>query len=374
AVYSGADLDAMRAAGELGATDPIGHGTHVAGSAAADDGSPDARTPYAGVAPEAGLLIVRLTRGNSQSIENDDLVRAVGFMFERADAEKKPCVVNLSLGSDFGPHDGSSLWEQALVRNVGPDKPGRVIVAAAGNSGAAPVLPIHQSVHVSPGVRTSVPIDSGDEGGNVSVWINFRQATGMKVGLRGPDEEWIAPLPEGQSAGRNRSSGSDQYNAAVVHGANAPESPIQAGSQAAVIGWQGTWPQGRYDVLLEGEGDVELYLQAVGTKKSRQAAFYGGVREGTINLPADSPTVLAVGATVNRVGWLSKNGQEIRVRAPTFDTAGDIALADATDLVPGALAFFSSAGPNALGVPKPEIAAPVLPIHQSVHVSPGVRT
>lgn len=358
AVYTGADLDGLRAEGKPGSTDPIGHGTHVAGIAAADDGSSERRTPYAGVAPDAGLLIVRLTRGNSQSIENDDLVRAVEFMFERADAEQKPCVINMSLGSDFGPHDGSSLWEQAIVRNVGPDKPGHVLVAAAGNSGAAPVLPIHQSVHVVPGGRTAVPIDSGDEGGTVSVWINFRSATGMKVGLRGPDEEWIAPLSEGQSAGRNRSGQSEQYNAAVVNGASAPESPIQPGSQAAVVGWQGNWPKGRYDILLEGDGDAELYLQAVGATEGRQAAFFGGVREGTINLPADHPSILAVGATINRAGWLSKNGQEISVRAPVFDPAGDIATGDATDLAGSGMAFFSSAGPNALGIPKPEITAP----------------
>lgn len=358
AIYTGAEIDALRETGQPGSSDSIGHGTHVAGIAAADDGSPAARTVYSGVAPEAGLLIVRLTRGTSQSIENDDLVRAVGFMFDRADAEKKPCVVNLSLGSDFGAHDGSSLWEQAIVTHIGSDKPGHVLVAAAGNSGAAPVLPIHQSVHVVAGTRTAVPIDSGDEGGNVSVWINFRNATDMKVGLRGPDEEWIAPLPDGRSGGRNRSGQSEQYNAAVVVGASAPESPIQAGSQAAVVGWQGSWPKGEYQILLEGDGDAELYLQAVGATRSRQAAFLGGMREGTINLPADNPLVLAVGATVNRIGWTSKNGQEVSVRSPLFDTAGDIATGETTGLRVGDVAFFSSAGPNALGVPKPEIAAP----------------
>lgn len=358
AVYTGSDLDKLHAEGNPGSTDIVGHGSHVAGIAAGDGGNPDARTAYAGVAPDAGLLIVRLTRGSSQSIENDDLVRAVHFLFDRADAEKQPCVVNMSLGSDFGPHDGSSLWEQAIVKDIGPDKPGHVLVAAAGNSGAAPVLPIHQSVHVMKNTRTEVPIDSGDEGGNVSIWINFRQATGMRVGLRGPDGEWIAPQADGQAAGHNVSTASLQYNAAVVHGSAAPNSPIEKGSQAAVVGWQGNWPKGRYAIVLEGEGDAELYLQAVSATKGKQAAFLGGIREGTINLPADHPAILAVGATVNRPGWKSKGGQEIRVRAPSFDAAGDFSLDQPSDLGEGDVAFFSSAGPNALGVPKPEIAAP----------------
>ena len=358
AVYTGADLDVLHAQGLFGSTDTVGHGTHVAGIAAGDGGDPSARTKYAGVAPNAGLLIVRLTRGSSYAIENDDLVRAVGFMFDRAAADERPCVVNLSLGSDFGPHDGTSLWEKALLATVGPEHPGRVIVAAAGNSGAAPVLPIHQSVHVNASTPTVVPIDSGDEGGSVSVWINFRNASGMKVGLRGPDETWIEPQSEGRSAGRNRAGTTESYNAAVVNGATAQDSPIQAGSQAAVVGWQGTWPTGRYEIVLEGSGDAELYLQAVGAKAGRQALFYGGSREGTINLPADAATMLSVGATVNRPGWTSNAGQPIRVRAPRFDAAGDLATDQATELGEGDVAYFSSAGPNALGIPKPEIVAP----------------
>lgn len=358
AVYTGADLDALHAEGDPGSTDVVGHGSHVAGIAAGDGGNPDARTAYAGVAPDAGLLIVRLTRGSSQSIENDDLVRAVQFLFNRADAEKLPCVVNMSLGSDFGPHDGSSLWEQAIVRDIGPDKPGHVLVAAAGNSGAAPVLPIHQTVHVVKNTRMVVPIDSGNEGGNVSIWINFRQATDMRVGLNGPDGEWVAPQADGQAAGHNVSDGTMQFNAAVVHGSTAANSPIEKGSQAAVVGWQGNWPKGQYEIVLEGEGDAELYLQAVGATQAKQAVFLGGIREGTVNLPADHPSMLAVGATVNRPGWTSKGGQEVRVRAPTFDAAGDVSLNNPTDLGEGDMAFFSSAGPNALGVPKPEIAAP----------------
>ena len=360
AVYTGSDLDALHAQGQVGSTDVIGHGSHVAGIAAADDGGPDARTPYAGVAPGAGIMAVRLTRGESEAIENDDLVRAVQFLFDRADAEGQPCVVNMSLGSDFGPHDGTSQWERAMVQSVGPDKPGHVLVAAAGNSGAAATLPIHQSVHVVQGGTTVVPVDSGNELGAVSVWINFRNATAMRVGLNGPDGPWIPLQGDGQSGGKNQ-TGTSAYNAAVVNGSTAQQSPIAAGSQAAVVGWQGNWPEGRYEILLEGDGDAELYLQAVGAKQpanATQAAFLGGIREGTINLPADHPTVIAVGATVNHPGWASRDGQEISVRAPTFDTAGDVALKDPSLLAEGDVAFFSSAGPNSLGVPKPEITAP----------------
>ena len=51
-----------------------------------------------------------------------------------------PAVVNLSLGGDFGPHDGTSVLERGLSAFVGDDKPGRVIVVASGNSGGEPAI------------------------------------------------------------------------------------------------------------------------------------------------------------------------------------------------------------------------------------------
>src|SRR5690606_39635623 len=45
----------------------------------------------------------------------------------------RPAVVVLSLSTQAGPHDGSTLFEQALDALAGP---GRIIVAAAGNWGS----------------------------------------------------------------------------------------------------------------------------------------------------------------------------------------------------------------------------------------------
>ena len=63
-------------------SDEIGHGTHVTGIAA----SRGAGGRYPGIAPAADIVFVRVARGRNDSIENDDLVRAVQFMFNRADA------------------------------------------------------------------------------------------------------------------------------------------------------------------------------------------------------------------------------------------------------------------------------------------------
>src|SRR5262249_42825509 len=149
---------------------------------------------YPGIAPKADIVFVRVTRGVSDGIENDDLVTAVNFMFDRATAENRPMVVNMSLGSDFGPHHGTFLLEKAIAAQVGPDHPGHIVVAAAGNSGSIAETPIHQSVRVTPGATMRVPIATGGaDAGGVMVWVTLRQGADLKIGLDGPDGEWIAP-------------------------------------------------------------------------------------------------------------------------------------------------------------------------------------
>ncbi|MBX3259602.1 MAG: S8 family serine peptidase [Labilithrix sp.] len=346
-------------------SDEIGHGTHVAGIAASS-GAKGGR--YAGIAPAADVVFVRVTRGASDGIENDDLVRAVEFMFDRADAERRPMVVNLSLGSDFGPHDGTFLWEQSIASHVGPAHPGHVLIAAAGNSGSITETPIHQSVRVTPGARMRVPIRTGGaESGSVQVWVTLRRGADLKIGLEAPDGEWIAPVEAGRQVGKN----TNDYNAGVIYGSNLENSPIPEGSRGAVVVWQGRWPSGLYSITLEGSGMAELYVQGLGDAglgSERPAAFLNGVREGTINLPATHPQIIGVGCTVNRPRWSSIAGADVGLKVPVLDREGGLPIARAItsqdassthrDLVDGEVCWFSSAGPTASGVPKPEIAAP----------------
>jgi subtilisin family serine protease len=345
-------------------TDEIGHGTHVTGIAAASGNG----TRYPGIAPNADVVFVRVTRSASAGIENDDLVRAVDFMFDRAEASGRPMVVNLSLGSDFGPHDGTFLWEQAVAAHVGPDHPGHVVVAAAGNSGSVVETPIHQSVRVTPGARMSVPLRThGADSGSVQVWVTLRPGADLKIGLDGPDGEWIAPVASGHQNGKNTTD----YNAGVIYGPDHPNSPIPPTSRGAVIVWQGKWPSGTYGITLEGSGMAELYMQGLGDAAlggDRPAIFANGVREGTINLPATHPAIIGVGCTVNRPRWSSIAGADVALKVPVLDAEGGLPITRAItaqdpspshrDLLEGEVCWFSSSGPTAAGVPKPEIAAP----------------
>jgi subtilisin family serine protease len=364
AVYSAQDIDNAIARVPVSGpplrslpipTDAIGHGTHVAGIAAATGATNGGR--YAGSAPKAGIVFVRITRDDSDGIQNDDLVRSVEFMFDRADADKKPIAVNLSLGTDFGSHDGKMLWEEAVASFVGDDKPGHSIIAAAGNSGSIAESPIHQAVYVAKGARMRVPVrTSGADAGSVQVWVALRPGADIKIGLEGPDEEWISPVVEGEQAGRNR----EGYNAGVIFG-QVGDSPVPKGSRGAVVVWSGRWPSGDYAITLEGEGSADLYLQGVGDAGlggAKPAYFRSSVREGTVNLPATHPAIIGVGCTVNRTRFVSSRGAEVVLRVPLLDSTGASPISGVRELIDGEVCWFSSAGPTVIGVPKPEISAP----------------
>jgi subtilisin family serine protease len=117
------------------AADRSGHGTHVAGIAAGNGSGADRcgrELQYVGVAAEADLIIVKIGFGKDVAgvQKHQDYLEAVRYIFLRAAA--RPCVVNLSLGGHWGPHNGAG-WDDAFLRARVTGRSGRAIVASAGN-------------------------------------------------------------------------------------------------------------------------------------------------------------------------------------------------------------------------------------------------
>lgn len=112
-------------------TDQELHGSHVAGIAAGSRFS--ASSKIIGVAPKSKLLLVSpifnfddfITTGHSNILD------AVKYIFDYADSKGKPAVINLSLGHNIGPHDGSAIFDQAINQLSGP---GHIVVTSAGNN------------------------------------------------------------------------------------------------------------------------------------------------------------------------------------------------------------------------------------------------
>jgi minor extracellular serine protease Vpr len=97
------------------------HGTHVAGIAA---GSINV---YTGIAPKSDLVFV------STNIQDDGIADAIEYIKGYAQSQNKPCVINMSLSKEVGPHDGTSLLDVFYDYVI---EDGTILVAAAGNQGA----------------------------------------------------------------------------------------------------------------------------------------------------------------------------------------------------------------------------------------------
>lgn len=102
------------------------HGAHTSGIAVGSGYG----TNFSGVAPASDIILV------ATDMTTTGIVNGIQYIADQAKSENKPCVINLSLGSQVGPHDGTSLTDAALDQLSAP---GTIIVGAAGNSGQSPI-------------------------------------------------------------------------------------------------------------------------------------------------------------------------------------------------------------------------------------------
>lgn len=98
------------------------HGMHTSGIAAGSG----LGTAFEGLASSAELILLPYRRGAA------GLMDGMSYVKDYADADNKPFVFNMSTGSHLGPHDGTSLKNQAITQIVGQ---GAVFVGSAGNNG-----------------------------------------------------------------------------------------------------------------------------------------------------------------------------------------------------------------------------------------------
>jgi subtilisin family serine protease len=107
-----------------------GHGTNSSGIAAGN-GNSTPGNKYRGVAPKADLIVVAFNFNNPSG---SYIVEAVDYIYAKAQALGKPCVINLSIGDYYGSHDGQDLQAQQM-NSLLTAANGRAMTASAGNDG-----------------------------------------------------------------------------------------------------------------------------------------------------------------------------------------------------------------------------------------------
>lgn len=114
--------------------DSIGHGTAVTGIAAGNGRSSNGQN--IGVAPKSSLIIVKLGENGYPSFAlTTQLMRAIKYVIDKAKLLNMPLAINISYGTNDGPHNGQSIFETYIDDMAELWKTS--IIVAAGNEGGA---------------------------------------------------------------------------------------------------------------------------------------------------------------------------------------------------------------------------------------------
>ncbi|HEY3357373.1 MAG TPA: S8 family serine peptidase [Polyangia bacterium] len=347
AVYAREDIDAwlLAADGAAGSLDTYGHGTHVAGIAAGNGratGQDLAAGRYVGVAPEADLVVVKATRDSSNSFADGDIAVGVQFVFDCAARLGRPAVVNLSLGGQGGPHDGSTTLEQSLSALVAGDPAGRAIVVAAGNDGgsemhAAGTLRYGRAARVALEIPAYTPQAGKDEYAYLELW--YPAGSDVSVAVVSPAGRRVGPVGPGARIDQKGPDGQVTIDLAPragdgVHG----DAAISIRKQA-----DHAPPAGRWQIELGGTAlrwDLWLADDTLGDGGSAALASHLDP-DDHLAIPATAEPLIAVASFVSRNRWTNVDGDPIERTS-----------------VPGRASWFSAAGPTADGRLKPDLGAP----------------
>jgi len=340
--------------GSVRQQDTNGHGTAVAGVLAGNGSLTGCSQPayrYVGVAPLANIIEVKT------DFSDAGIIDGVNYIFQKAAALGKDAVVNLSLGSQFGPHDGSDTFATAVSGLTGP---GKIVVASAGND---------QEDHIHGKLTTTSTVVGTDRftftvpsySANLGTFNDYVLITGwydptasFTIRLKGPQAGDTLSCGFGQSKDRQVTSAGKLFianqHALFGYGGTSKGRQFEIeiyDSTAANRPRVGTW---EVDVVANGAGnigkrvDIWIYASQLGAAGAFSSVVLGQDNTTLVGSPADGDSVFAVAAHSTKGSWAScaQGGTCAYVVPPTIN----------------GIASFSCVGPRRDGVQKPEISAP----------------
>lgn len=353
------------------------HGTHTLGTAA---GSYRANGWY-GVATEADLVACGMP---GDSLSDANVANALKYIFDYADRVNKPCVVNMSIGTNEGPNNGTSFMCRTFEALSGP---GRICVLSAGNDGNVPVRFNHRLAGDGDVVTTLMRGKSSgtQHNGYVSMWSDGAAVHRSRlvainrvdnsiayaspwIGLQDEDSVFTL-LSEVEPDFARFFTGEVQFASAMEPQFN------QAG---ACIGdrFHSFWIfdatiSSDYLLGLQYTSSDEVELVGWSTKDDYFDTFgidgmVGGSTQGSISDLATTDSVISVGAYCSRKSYYDSNNELYTYNRCTPDD----------------IAYFSSYGPDESGIERPDLCAPGFAVISSAnryhdsshyqHMPPGV--
>ncbi|MBR6665416.1 MAG: S8 family serine peptidase [Lachnospiraceae bacterium] len=272
--------------------DVSGHGTAVAGIAAAGRIRMEDGGIYQGIAPESQLIVVKLgTPGESDFLGTTEIMRAVTYAVRKGIELRKPVVINLSFGNSYGSHDGGSLVERFLdnAAEIGRT----VICVGAGNEGDS-------GGHFAGDIRNEreVEIAVGEYERTLSIqlWKQFGDVYAIR--LQAPDNTIIS-LSDTVNGGKQEFE-LNETRILVYVGEPKPYSVLQEiyfdmvplGERRYIA--SGIWKLEMVPVRVI-TGKFDCYLPASEARNSR-TGFLRATPEMTLTVPSTTSKIVTVGA------------------------------------------------------------------------------
>ncbi len=336
-----------------------GHGSHVLGSAGGDGshtGNGQPAFQYTGMAPMASLIMVKTT------FFTNTIVDGVNYVFQKAGG--MPAVANLSLGSHFGPHDGTSTFEQSLAALTGL---GKIITKSAGNENNSN-RHAQVAASASPGALARLNnLLSGP--GRIGIDGYYDQADNISVSLQTPNGTLLGPVAKGgvlltTVAGQGRFY---IENGVTPTNSGDNEIFIQIDNLGGPNPAAGNYSLRFIAVSTPTGGEVDLWrfahtIPPLPGMPSDSFFNIGQQNDELVSEPGNHDSLCVVAAWTTKRTWTSIDGMNYLFTGATL---------------PGTLAPFSSPGPTRDGRQKPDVAAPGTAIvsvrskDSSVFNSPG---
>lgn len=180
-------------------SDTEGHGTFLASLAAGRK-----EGDFIGAAPDAELIVVKLKKARpyymnlyavpktqNNAFETTSVMVGVEYVVERAHQLNRPVVICLGIGTNFGSHDGFSIFEEYLS-NVANLR-GVCVCTAAGNESQA--RHHTQGVLTEKGGTQNIDLKVGEKAGDLlfSIWNSVSDKISLSV--RSPTGERLGRVP-----------------------------------------------------------------------------------------------------------------------------------------------------------------------------------
>jgi subtilisin family serine protease len=320
------------------------HGTHVTGIAAGSDKNNN--NIYYGVATNADIAMVSYNL-NDQTTDNVSISDGISYLYNYATSVNEPCVVNMSLGTQIGPHDGTSAFDQLCDQLQGK---GRLLVGAAGNEGSDS---LHISQTFSPTNTTLKTffnyIDSTQLIGYTDIWGDVNKTYSIRVVVYNKNtgaEVYTSPTFDAATSGNNT------YTLTSTNGA---VGSIQIFTERNTTNNKANaFVQSDMTSIKPGNAIGIIITAQSGTVNAWADDFYSyfisnkinGWTDGNSNnsiseIGGTGKQIISVGAYVSKTTFTNTLGLSYR----SYETLNQIAS-------------FSSTGPTIDGRIKPDITAP----------------